>query len=198
MAWWGVYWCANKSLLDWALGWFDLCPKTRQGRAWNSLFFATVWTIWDSRNQVVFKNSEQGVAQAVDMIKFRVAWWFKYHGKGCSDSINVLLQNIAERCTDSKPLKAVSKGDWTPPSHGALKLNVDGLARGCPGSAGIGRVLRDHCGKVLGSFSKNMGIADANTTEIIVIHQACVLCASSQIMDGKEITIISDSKTAVF
>ncbi|KAK3206959.1 hypothetical protein Dsin_021005 [Dipteronia sinensis] len=39
MEWWGVKWCRNETLKEWALGWSGLCPKAKHGRAWNSLFF---------------------------------------------------------------------------------------------------------------------------------------------------------------
>ncbi|KAK0585155.1 hypothetical protein LWI29_024028 [Acer saccharum] len=164
MSWWGVSWCANKSL---------------------------------SENHLVFSNSNKGIVQAVDIIKFRVAWWFKHHREGSSDSITVILQNIDGCCSDTKKKKAASTADWSPPSQGAFKFNVDGSTRGNPGSAGIGGVLWDFRGKVIGSFSKHVGIADAITAEIYAIHQACVLCASSPVLIGKQITIISDSKGAV-
>ena len=135
MGWWGVYWCCSKTLVDWALGWFGLCSKPSQGRAWNTLFFATVWTIWECRNQVILRNSDQGVGQAVDMIKIRVVWWFKHFAEGCKEPITVMLQNIADRCSVLKPSKVVSEGDWTPPPFGALKFNVDGSARGNLGDA---------------------------------------------------------------
>ena len=74
---------------------------------------------------------------------------------------------------------------------------MDGSARGNPWSAGVDGVSRDHCGKVLGFFSTNISLVDANTAEILAIHQACAMCASSSVMIGKVITIVSDSKTAV-
>ena len=79
----------------------------------------------------------------------------------------------------------------------ALKLNVDGSAKGNPGHAGIGGVLRDSKGKVLGSFSRYIGVNDANSAESMAIHQACVLCADSPSLIGKQILICSDSKVAV-
>ena len=66
-----------------------------------------------------------------------------------------------------------------------------------PGPAGIGGVLRDFRGKVLGSFSKFVGITDAITAEVYAIHQACLMCVSSPVLFGKQITIISDSKGVV-
>ena len=50
---------------------------------------------------------------------------------------------------------------------------------------------------MLGYFSKYVGIVDANTAEIMAIHQACFLCANSPVLIGKKVTIISDSKVAV-
>lgn len=42
---------------------------------------------------------------------------------------------------------------WSPPPRGILKFNVYGAARGKPGTAGIGSVLRNHDGHILLSFS---------------------------------------------
>ena len=98
---------------------------------------------------------------------------------------------------DKSPTKVIRSCDWNPLMDDDLMFNVDGSARGCPGSAGIGGVLRDHCGKVMGSFSRYIGNAEAITAEIIAIHQAAVLCANSQVLVGKDITIISDSKVVV-
>ena len=122
MAWWGVSWCVSNCLPEWAAGWFGLCPLVRQGRAWNALFFAIIWTIWESRNNMVFRNSDLVVSHAIDIIKFRVAWWFKYHTNGCSDSVTVLIQNVAERCLVSKPRKFVSAVEWSPPYKGLSNL----------------------------------------------------------------------------
>ncbi|KAK3183579.1 hypothetical protein Dsin_030865 [Dipteronia sinensis] len=44
---------------------------------------------------------------------------------------------------------------------------------------------------------RHIGNADANSAEIFAIHQACVLCAGSLTLVGKEVHIISDSIVAV-
>ena len=137
------------------------------------------------------------VSQIVDTISFRVVWWFKHFGKGSSDSITSLLLNISERCIDPILVKEVKNDIWTTPKGGVLKFNVDGSARGSPGSAGIGGVLRDHNGKMFGSYSRHIRISDANSAEITTIHQACVLCASTLAVVGKEIQVVSDSKVVV-
>ncbi|KAK3211462.1 hypothetical protein Dsin_016168 [Dipteronia sinensis] len=51
--------------------------------------------------------------------------------------------------------------------------------------------------KILGMFCAYVGILDSNSTEILAIHKATTLCASSSSFVGKEIDIVCDSKVAV-
>ena len=48
-------------------------------------------------------------------------------------------------------------------------LNVDGLAMGNPGPAGIREVIRDSKWQVLFVFSKSIRIADSNLAELMVV-----------------------------
>ncbi|KAK3187888.1 hypothetical protein Dsin_027449 [Dipteronia sinensis] len=56
MDWWGVTSCTNNSVKDWFQGWSGLCPKNRYRRAWDTLFSAIAWYIWESRNLLLFKG----------------------------------------------------------------------------------------------------------------------------------------------
>lgn len=47
----------------------------------------------------------------------------------------------------------------------ALVANVDGGARGNPGSAGYGAIIRDHSGDVLAELYEGIGIATNNVAE---------------------------------
>ena len=73
MNWWDVKCCAKKLVLEWFHNWTGLCPKTKHGRAWNSLFFVVSWTIWEAWNQQIFRGSLMSLSQALDTVKFRVA-----------------------------------------------------------------------------------------------------------------------------
>ncbi|KAK0590390.1 hypothetical protein LWI29_026415 [Acer saccharum] len=115
------------------------------------------------------------------MIKFRIAWWFKHHGKDTSDPVTLLLLNIKDCCKDSKRAAAPKLESWIPPDLDHLKFNVDGAARGSPGPAGIGGVLRNLKGKVLCSFSSFQGHQYADYVEIVAILRACQLCASGPV-----------------
>ncbi|XP_059077975.1 uncharacterized protein LOC131876562 [Cryptomeria japonica] len=43
---------------------------------------------------------------------------------------------------------------WSLPNPGWLKLNFDGASRGNQGSSGIGYVIKDHAGAILGKMAK--------------------------------------------
>ncbi|XVF54365.1 hypothetical protein PTKIN_Ptkin05aG0175600 [Pterospermum kingtungense] len=86
---------------------------------------------------------------------------------------------------------------WSCPPQGYLKFNVDGSSLGKPGPAGIGGVLRDHRGKELICFSKNIGMVDSNTAEFLAIREAFLLFTSSPWAPSCKLIIESDSLVAV-
>ena len=151
----------------------------------------------ESRNERVFKDVQISILQAMDIVKFRGGWWFKNFRKGSSDPITLILLNIAERCTDVKRFKFPNPKEWIPPVLETLKFNVDGSARGAPGHAGIGGVLRDSCGKVLCVFSEFVGILDSVSSKLMAIARACSLCASRPELNRKKIVVVSECKLAV-
>ncbi|KAK3189308.1 hypothetical protein Dsin_028869 [Dipteronia sinensis] len=101
--------------------------------AWNTLIYATTWMIWEERNQLVVNNRDFDIDWVIDLVKFRVVWWFKHCGKGCHDSITLLLNNIKDLCIDKPKRKAGCREEWTPPPFDTLFFNVNGSARGKPG-----------------------------------------------------------------
>ncbi|KAK3205604.1 hypothetical protein Dsin_019650 [Dipteronia sinensis] len=78
-----------------------------------------------------------------------------------------------------------------------LIFYVDGSARGNPGSAGIGCILRDLRGRILCLFSFYVGVLDAFSAEVMAIHRACQLISGKSSVAWRAITIFSDSKSAV-
>ncbi|KAK3218153.1 hypothetical protein Dsin_012123 [Dipteronia sinensis] len=176
MKMWEVSYYPNASVVDWFISWSTLCPISKHGKVWNSIFFAVIWTVWESRNWVIFKDKIIDMDQAFDMIKFRMVWWFQYLGRGSRESVTLLLQDIKERCVETHGTKKAAHEVWTTPLLGSLKFNVDGSVRGYPSMAGICGVLRNNNGKVLCIFSKWIGIQDSNTAEILAIRKdvACV------------------------
>lgn len=64
---------------------------------------------------------------------------------------------------------------WSPPPCGVLKFNMDGAARGKPGPAGIGGVLRNHLGSISVVFSEFVGSLESNEAEVLSIRRALTL-----------------------
>ncbi|KAK2659187.1 hypothetical protein Ddye_005720 [Dipteronia dyeriana] len=151
MNWWNMVFCSNGDIKGWWENWVGMVPSTKYLRAWKVTFYAVVWTVWESRNQDVFSDKETNVWKAIDMVKFRVAWWFKHHSKGSKETLTDMLLNIKELCVDGKPIKKIRRADWIPPNSN-LKFNVDGSVLGNPDPARIGGVLRNCDAKVLCLF----------------------------------------------
>ena len=56
LGWWTVHCCINLCFNDWFLCWIGLCPRPSMRKAWETLFFAVIWTIWEAKNQRVFNG----------------------------------------------------------------------------------------------------------------------------------------------
>ncbi|KAK3199278.1 hypothetical protein Dsin_022693 [Dipteronia sinensis] len=167
------------------------------GRTWVTLFNAAVWTIWEAQNQVVFKGISAELAVFVDLVRFRVVWWFKHHGKGSAEPITVMVGNLEVCCFEQIPQKVYKAMAWVPPPKEVLKFNVDGSFKKEIGRAGIGGVLLNSRGEVLCSFSAFVGNVDASTAELLAIQKACFLCVSKASVGRRKICIESDSRVAV-
>ncbi|KAK3200310.1 hypothetical protein Dsin_023725 [Dipteronia sinensis] len=200
MGWGDINCCPNGTLLEWAVNWDGLCPAKKSERAWQTLFVAVIWTLWEKRNHVVFKGQSACVAQTVDMVKFQVAWWFKHQGKGSTGSITHMILNLKVCCTENVNVRRAKDARWIPPPLNILKFNVDGSTRRSPGDAGIGGVMCDSNGKVwciFFIFSYFVGVQNSYTAEILAIQKAIDLCTDNPEVAGREILITSDSKIVV-
>ncbi|KAK2651094.1 hypothetical protein Ddye_018583 [Dipteronia dyeriana] len=138
LCWWGVEVSPNRDIKGWWKSWKGLCPVSTKVRIWELQFLAAIWTLWEIRNEVVFRGKDITVLKAVDMVKFRMVWWFKHFGSGSKDSIDILLLNLTERCVDSRKRKDQTAKAWIPPICNVLKFKFNDSALGNPGSAGIG------------------------------------------------------------
>ncbi|KAK2639287.1 hypothetical protein Ddye_027082 [Dipteronia dyeriana] len=82
------------------------------------------------KNRKVFKDVEASLLKALDMVRFRVALWFKNLGKGSIDPVTLILLDIEGRCTDMSKVRLSKVGKWIPPGPDTFKFNVDRAARG--------------------------------------------------------------------
>jgi ribonuclease HI len=79
----------------------------------------------------------------------------------------------------------------------SFKWNVDGSSLGKSGPSGIGGVLRNHNGIILGIFSLSVGILDSNVVELKAVVKAIELSASNCRLHHKHIIIESDSANVI-
>ena len=70
---------------------------------------------------MVFQNKMQDLDQCEDMVKFRVAWWFKHYGRGSKEPLTLMLLIIKDRCCEVKRIKKTKLENWITP---ALDINL--------------------------------------------------------------------------
>ncbi|GKF79652.1 reverse transcriptase, partial [Tanacetum coccineum] len=92
--------------------------------------------------------------------------------------------------------KVERPSQWCPPDDGALKFNVDGSAKGKPGFAAIGGLLRNSEGAVVALFSIPVGVMDSNVAEVLAIKEACKMLNKKVEFNSVKIVIESDSLNA--
>lgn len=102
------------------------------------LFAVTCWTIWKSRNSLIFPNKRWTTWQIVNQVNILF-----------NDVINTLQQPTQPRIG-----RNVS---WDPPTFPFVKLNTDGSSIGNPGDSGYGGIIRDHVGNMLIAISGECG-----------------------------------------
>ncbi|KAI8564446.1 hypothetical protein RHMOL_Rhmol03G0182300 [Rhododendron molle] len=75
LSWWGMQWAPPAtfaSLLHW---WKTGIVKPKHKIIWESIPFAVIWTVWNTRNKLVFENKTVDWMETTDLIKARVAFW---------------------------------------------------------------------------------------------------------------------------
>ncbi|XVE77291.1 hypothetical protein DITRI_Ditri13aG0050600 [Diplodiscus trichospermus] len=74
---WGLSRVVSKDFRRLFLAWFEAFSMTVCDRVWKMIFFAVVWTIWLSINDVVFNGKSVSLDQVFDSSKLRLIHWVK-------------------------------------------------------------------------------------------------------------------------
>ena len=189
--------CSNKLLKDWFDGWVALGLAASKSRAWITFLYAVVWTIWETRNLVVFQGKEANLVRVWILLNSVLLGGLSITKKGSKEDLTTIWLDISKRCIDKVKLKSSSCSIWIPPPDDELIFNIDNSARGSPGEVSIGGVLKDSRGKVVCLFSSFIGFLDSNLAELFVLHKACMFLASNQNLSSRKVVIVSDSKVMV-
>lgn len=71
--------------------------------------------------------------------------------------------------------------NWNKPPHGWYALNTNGAARGFPGAAGGGDIIRNSCGSFILAISANFGVCTAFRAEVMALLKGLELARNMQI-----------------
>lgn len=99
------------------------------------------------------------------------------------DEIRALSQEILHILPPKSTLikNNVTNIGWKPPPPSFFKLNTDGSARGNPGMASVGGLLRDHRGAWVGSFSRAICFTNSMAAELWGLRDGLVLAKNLNI-----------------
>ncbi|KAI8542071.1 hypothetical protein RHMOL_Rhmol08G0110300 [Rhododendron molle] len=75
--WWNLAWVDPSSLLELSSWWFSSRFKNLEKYLWECCFYATLWSIWIARNDIIFNNKDVDRNQVEELIKTRTALWIK-------------------------------------------------------------------------------------------------------------------------
>ncbi|GMI75617.1 hypothetical protein like AT5G65005 [Hibiscus trionum] len=144
-------------------------------RLWVACVSALLWSLWLARNERIFRGKRLTSDEICFLVKLRSYYWIKVGVEG-----ELMSEAAWWTCPSSQALSVAGKKErrgvfWQPPVTGVLKFNVDGAARGKPGPAGFGGVMRDGESRIMGLFSGPLGVMDSNEAEVRAIAFALSL-----------------------
>jgi ribonuclease HI len=88
--------------------------------------------------------------------------------------------------------------NWTPPPLGFLKLNFDRAAKGNPGVAGMGGVIKDSDGNVIRLYAGSMGNSTNNAAEFGALELSLEILRrermTNAIVEGDSTLVINMAK----
>lgn len=111
-----------------------------------NIFAIGCWFLWNDRNNYI-----QG--KSVPFFTSKVEWILKYY----NSYIQATKDEVRGRGTVSQNSLS-STQRWSKPPLGFLKLNVDATWKEDPALTGLGVVLRDSDGSLLGSFAQALDV----------------------------------------
>ncbi|KAL2902360.1 hypothetical protein RDABS01_027442 [Bienertia sinuspersici] len=148
---------------------------------WTIMFPLVIWWVWKWRNMEVFDRNGDIPFDKLTFLKVKFEETLKAMHR----------ENIV---AVTKILKQEAYIAWRFPLYGWVALNTDGAAKGTPGPAGGGGLLRDYTGSCLGAFSMNLGVCNAIRAELMALKQGLLLARLKSI---KKLDIRVDSEACV-
>ena len=162
------------------LAWLSLNLRTNDklhviGTPWKIVFTLALWSIWKSRNDIIFNGKGRSLKLAMDIV---------YQAKE-------YLHCVATPRLEAR--RVLRRIRWERPKQGWKKLNTDGSCSELHGLVGYGGVVRNDDGQWVVGFNKRIGVTSSFAIELWGIREGLKLCCNLNIhcleieMDAKSI-----------
>ena len=148
---------------------------------WNRLFPIACWWLWKWRNERAFKPSPSIPVDQRSFILARVK----------QVALAMTPSNIQNHSSARRVETLVS---WRHPAVGWVKLNTDGAAKGNPGAAGGGGLIRGHRGELFEVFTINCGSCTCTRAELLAVLRGLVVAWEG---DHRKVHVELDSEVVV-
>ncbi|KAE8727131.1 TUDOR-SN protein 1 isoform 2 [Hibiscus syriacus] len=192
---WGVSSVFQDNAHSFMVAWDELVPKSK---IWSFIPGVVLWTMWKGRNAIVFEGGKVDQIDLFFLARCRLAAWFLAYYKAVSIPKDSLIcdPSLGDCCSllSSPIIKTVS---WSKPPEGFIKLNVDAAVTADWRKSGVGGILRDHDGSVVGSFQEAAGPGPPVLLELKAIVKGLSFFDSLQQRFKERLIVESDSKLAV-
>lgn len=135
---------------------------------WATLFCLSIWWIWKWRNNIVFGRNHE-VPQDIGgflQVRYDETRWS-------------IERALAYTHTDSR--REMIGVRWCHPPMDYYALNTDDAAKGAPGLAGGGAIIRDHQGGFVSALALNFGICHSFKAEVLALSKGLDLAKELQI-----------------
>ena len=101
------------------------------------LFAVTAWSLWNNRNSVIHGGNSEGK-------------------EGLIKSVAGYVEEVKSEKTTQRGVHSGVAQKWTPPKQGWYKVNTDGAVFREAGCCGIGVVVRNEKGQIMGALCRKL------------------------------------------
>ncbi|XP_057453188.1 uncharacterized protein LOC130745059 [Lotus japonicus] len=186
----GVWWTIPGSFQVCLAEWGSLRQSTSR-ILWDLIPYAICWVVWRARNDVIFNDKVYIAEEAWESHLFMLFSWIKAWWKECPYGADQFARGFTKIDVIEK-VSARLAVPWKPPQGLTLKFNVDGSFQA--GCGGVGGILRNSAGIVVGKFSRKVEVQRADEAEVLAILYALLFCQQHLIVS---VEVESDSTLAV-
>lgn len=137
--------------------------EASDGEIWSTYFGIVAWWLWKWRNGFVFDRNFKLPMDVSAFLQIRF------------DETRRCIQALEEEGNNNKVVQVQKYVRWRSPAIGWYVLNCDGAAKGAPGPAGGGGLIRDHQGSLVSAFSANFGSCLAYKAEVLAVARGISL-----------------------